>query len=153
MKVAVLGANGQLGADVSREFTRKGDDVQELSHSEIEICSLESVRDVLRDAKPQIIANTAAMHRVESCEGEPLKAYEVNALGARNLALVARQIGAVLIHISTDYADGPNEFTAKVPRPKYSVLENNALKVLGLNFFQTWEDGLLSYLSSQQHTN
>ena len=43
MKVAVIGANGQLGRDVSREFIANGDEVRELSHSDIEICSLESV--------------------------------------------------------------------------------------------------------------
>jgi dTDP-4-dehydrorhamnose reductase len=103
MKVAVIGANGQLGADVFREFNRIGDDVCALSHTDIEICSLESLRKVLGGDKPQIIVNTAAMHNVESCEKEPLKAYEVNAVGPRNLAVVARQIGAVLIHVSTDY--------------------------------------------------
>ena len=289
MKVAVIGANGQLGADVSREFNRMGDDVYDLSHSDIEICSSESVREVLGEAKPQIIVNTAAMHNVESCEREPLKAYEANAVAPRNLAVVAREIHAVLIHISTDYvfdgskkepyleadpamplnvygntklageafvrayagkyfilrtaalygknpcrakggrnfvelmlklaserdelrvvndevvsptatselarqivalsrtdnfglyhatAEGSctwyefakkifdlakvrtnvvvaasSEFPTKVPRPKYSVLENNALKVLGLNSFQTWEEGLRSYLASSYQTN
>ncbi len=47
----------------------------------------------------------------------------------------------------------PNEFPLKVPRPKYSVLENNALKVSGLNSFQTWEEGLRSYLFSRYQTN
>ena len=284
MKVAVIGANGQLGIDVSREFKGNGDDVCELSHSDIEICSLKSVREALFGAKPQIIVNTAAMHNVESCEKEPQKAYEVNAVGPQNLAVVAGQLGAVLIHVSTDYvfdgskkepylesdaamplnvygntklageafirsnadkyfilrtsalygrnpcrakggrnfvdlmlklaserdelrvvndevvsptattelarqivalsrtdnfglyhatAEGsctwyefakqifelanvktnvgvatPNEFPSKVPRPKYSVLENNALKVSGLNSFRTWEEGLRSYLAS-----
>ena len=52
---------------------------------------------------PQIMVNTAAMHHVENCEQEPEKAFAVNALGPRNLALVARDLGAVLMHVSTDY--------------------------------------------------
>jgi dTDP-4-dehydrorhamnose reductase len=61
------------------------------------------------------------MHHVENCESEPDKAFAVNALGARNLALVARDIGAVLTHVSTDYVfDGgktsPYEET-DAPRP------------------------------------
>src|SRR5208282_1081189 len=103
MKIAVIGANGQLGADVAREFTRNGDDVCKLSHANIEIGSLQSVNDVLGQLRPQIIVNTAAMHNVESCEKEPLRAYEVNGLGSRNLAQVARQIDAVFAHVSTDY--------------------------------------------------
>ena len=47
--------------------------------------------------------NTAAMHHVENCEQEPQKAFAVNGLGARNLALVVRDIGATLMHVSTDY--------------------------------------------------
>ena len=61
------------------------------------------------------------MHHVENCELEPEKAYAVNALGARNVAEVARDLGAVLIHVSTDYVfDGskgsPYEET-DCPRP------------------------------------
>ncbi len=43
---------------------------------------------------------------------------------------------------------GSNEFPAKVPRPKYSVLENRALKSHKLNIFQPWQDGVREYLSS-----
>jgi dTDP-4-dehydrorhamnose reductase len=289
MKVAVIGANGQLGMDVSEEFVRNGDDVRRLTHAEIDIESAESVSRALGDAKPKMIVNTAAMHHVENCEQEPLKAYAVNALGARNLARAAREMGAVLVHVSTDYVfDGskkqpylegdptvplnvygntklageafvqaenekhfilrtsalygtnpcrakggrnfvelmlklarerdelrvvddeyvsptstaelakqiltlsrtdsfglyhatsegsctwhdfakkifeitntkvrlmaarPNEFPSKVPRPKYSVLENRGLTRLGMNSFRTWEEGLHSYLVSTSHAN
>jgi len=44
---------------------------------------------------------------------------------------------------------GPNEFTAKVPRPAYSVLENKALKASGLNVFRPWREGLVDYLGSR----
>jgi len=103
MKVAVIGANGQLGMDVSEEFARNGDDVCRLTHAEIDIESAESVSRVLGEARPAMIINTAAMHHVENCEQEPLKAYAVNALGARNLARAARDLGAVSVHVSTDY--------------------------------------------------
>jgi len=56
------------------------------------------------------VINTAAMHHVENCEQEPSKAYAVNAVGARNLATVTRDLGAVLIHVSTDYVfDGKKD--------------------------------------------
>jgi dTDP-4-dehydrorhamnose reductase len=103
MKVAVIGATGQLGTDVAEEFVRHGDQVCRFSHAEIEVSSLSNVREVLIEARPELIVNTAATHQVESCEQEPSKAYAVNAIGPRNLALVARDLGAVLIHISTDY--------------------------------------------------
>jgi dTDP-4-dehydrorhamnose reductase len=103
MKVLVIGANGQLGHDVVQAFAGNGDDVSGLTHVEIELANPESVASSLHKLQPQIVVNTAAMHHVENCEQQPEKAYAVNAMGARNLALTTRALGAVLIHISTDY--------------------------------------------------
>jgi dTDP-4-dehydrorhamnose reductase len=50
-----------------------------------------------------VIVNTAAMHQAENCEKDPPRAYEVNALGPRNLAIVARELDAKLAYVSTDY--------------------------------------------------
>jgi len=103
MRIAVIGANGQLGRDVVRAFTKNGDEVCPMTHSDIEIADIDSVSRGLRKVQTQVVVNTAAMHHVENCELEPEKAYTVNALGARNLALVSREIGSVLMHVSTDY--------------------------------------------------
>ena len=103
MKIAVIGANGQLGSDLVAAFSANGDAVCSLTHSDVEISDLASVSHALGDIRPQVIVNTAAMHHVENCEREPEKAFAVNALGARNLAIVARDLGAVLMHVSTDY--------------------------------------------------
>jgi dTDP-4-dehydrorhamnose reductase len=102
MRVAVIGGNGQLGNDVTLAFERNGNEVRSLSHNDIEITNIDSVSGALA-YRPQIIINTAAMHHVDKCEADPEKAFAVNALGARNLALIARDFGATLIHISTDY--------------------------------------------------
>lgn len=103
MRILVIGANGQLGSDLVIAFSQKGDEVCALTHSDIEITNLDSVSRTLKELRPQVIANTAAMHHLESCERDPEKAFAVNALGPRNLALVAREIDAVLLHFSTDY--------------------------------------------------
>jgi len=103
MKIAVIGANGQLGSDLVAAFSGNGDAVRGLTHSEVEVSDLQSVSQALKDFQPQVIVNTAAMHHVENCESEPEKAFAVNALGPRNLAIVARDLGAVLMHVSTDY--------------------------------------------------
>jgi dTDP-4-dehydrorhamnose reductase len=286
MKIAVIGANGQLGKDTVEVFTKNGDEVVGLTHSDIELSDVDSVSTRLREIHPEVIVNTAAMHHVENCEKEPQKAFVVNGLGSRNLATVARDLDAVLMQVSTDYvfdgaksspyeecdaprplnvygntklageyfvrsttekhfvvrtsaiyghnpcrakgglnfielmlklarergevkvvdsefvtptstaelarqfvplsrsgfyglyhataegkcswyefaheifsltntkvnllAAGPNEFPAKVPRPKYSVLENRNLKQHGLNIFRPWQDGIREYLSSRQ---
>jgi dTDP-4-dehydrorhamnose reductase len=103
MKIAVIGANGQLGNDVVRAFTEKGDEVIPLTHSDVELSDIDSVSTCLQSLRPRIVVNTAAMHHVENCEHEPQKAFAVNGLGAWNLSKVARDIDAVLMHVSTDY--------------------------------------------------
>ena len=103
MKVAVIGANGQLGSDVAAEFGKNGDVVVPLTHTEIELANLDSVSNCLGELQPELIVNTAAMHHVEKCEQDPASAFAVNGMGSRNLALVARELGAVLMHVSTDY--------------------------------------------------
>jgi dTDP-4-dehydrorhamnose reductase len=121
MKIAVIGANGQLGSDLVAAFSENGDVVCALIHSDIEISDLHSVSHALEDIRPHVVVNTAAVHQVENCEREPEKAFAVNALGPRNLAIVSRNLGAVLMHVSTDYVfDGSkgSPYTEEdTPRP------------------------------------
>lgn len=109
MKIAVIGANGQLGHDVVQAFELHGDEVCPLTHVDIELSNLESVSQCLRSITPDLVVNTAAMHHVEHCEQQPEKAYAVNATGSRNLAEVTRDVEAVLVHISTDYVFDGNK--------------------------------------------
>jgi len=121
LKIALIGANGQLGSDLAAAFTDHGDAVVALTHSVIEIADFTSVSRVLDEIRPQVIVNTAAMHHVESCEREPERAFAVNALGAKNLAVVARDLSSVLVHVSTDYVFDGNKRSPYVeedtPRP------------------------------------
>jgi dTDP-4-dehydrorhamnose reductase len=126
MKIAVIGSNGQLGTEIVKEFRGNGDDVYPLIHSDIELSSIDSVAACLRSLDPDVVANTAAMHHVENCEREPEKAFAVNALGARNLSAVARDLGATLMHVSTDYV-----FDGAKGRPYEESDAPNPLNVYG----------------------
>jgi len=121
MTVAVIGADGQLGSDVVAAFTAHGDAVRALTHSHIEITDLNSVAAVLEEIQPDLIINAAAFHQIEKCEREPSKAFAVNSLGSRNLAIEAQRLGATLIHVSTDYVFDGNKgspYTENdIPRP------------------------------------
>jgi dTDP-4-dehydrorhamnose reductase len=121
LRIAVIGASGQLGCDLVVAFSNRGDDVSALTHADIEIADFASVSRALAELRPQLIVNTAAMHHVENCEREPDTAFAVNALGPRNLALVAREADAVLMHVSTDYvfdgSKGTGYVEADAPRP------------------------------------
>ena len=103
MNVAVIGATGQLGRDVRDAFVAAGHDAFALGHHDVEISSLESVRNSLEPIRPDIVVNTAAFHNVEKCEAEPGRAFAVNSQGALNVAQVTNSLGAKLVHVSTDY--------------------------------------------------
>lgn len=103
MKIAVIGANGQLGIDICNCFKHNGEQVIELNHDQIEISDIDSVNRVLTDIEVDLIINTAAMHHVEKCEEDPLKSFSVNSLGAKNLAQICREKDTILLQISTDY--------------------------------------------------
>lgn len=103
MKIAVIGANGQLGSDICYEFSISGHNVIKLNHSDIEITNIDSVSNTLKEISAKIVVNTAAMHHVEKCENDPLLSYSVNGIGARNLSFICNDNDSVLIHISTDY--------------------------------------------------
>jgi len=104
VKVVVVGANGQLGTDVC--WALHNFDIIPLTDADIEIADMASVRKAMLGNKAEIIINTAAYVRVDDCEDEKDKAFQVNALGARNVAVVAQELGARLVHVSTDYVFG-----------------------------------------------
>lgn len=103
MKVAVLGANGQLGSDVCAAFRQHGDEVVELTHSDLELASASSVDAALSASMPEFIVNTAAMHHVEKCEADPAAAFQTNAIGAKHVAEWANRAGSTVFYVSTDY--------------------------------------------------
>jgi dTDP-4-dehydrorhamnose reductase len=116
MKVAVIGGNGQLGRDVASAFTADGHAVTSLTHQDLEVSSLESVRTALNDPQSELVINTAAFHHVEKCEAEPGLAFNINGAGARNLAQVTHETGATLMHISTDYVFDGRKNTPYIER-------------------------------------
>lgn len=104
MRVLIIGADGQLGTDLCQALSKF--EVVPLTQNDIEITSMDSVRKALLKHKPATIVNTAAFVRVDDCEDEQDKAFMVNALGARNIAVLAQELGAKLLHLSTDYVFG-----------------------------------------------
>ncbi len=102
-RVVVLGANGQLGSDVCAAFAADGHEVSALTHQDVEITSSESVKLAFEKARPEMVINAAAFSNVERCETDPALAFQVNALGGRNVAQACCVHGATIVHISTDY--------------------------------------------------
>jgi dTDP-4-dehydrorhamnose reductase len=103
MKVVIIGANGQLGVDLSHVFTAQNWSVVQLTHRNIDVSLCDPVDSALGSANADLVINTAAFHKVEQCESEPVQSFAVNAIGPRNLALACQRHNAVLVHFSTDY--------------------------------------------------
>jgi dTDP-4-dehydrorhamnose reductase len=99
VKVAILGANGQLGSDLVEVF---GDEAIPLTHQNLDVTDLESVK-ILYELKPEVVINTAAYVRVDEAEVEVEEAFRVNAMGALNVAKVCNELNAINEYISTDY--------------------------------------------------
>ncbi len=98
MRIAVIGSTGQLGTDLVKTLD-DGHEVIGLTHSDIEVSDYNSCL-ILKEYKPDVIINTAAFHKTDQCEEEPLKAFAVNTLGARNVALISKELGATAVFIS-----------------------------------------------------
>jgi len=101
MKVAIFGISGQLGSDVAAALSSH--DVIPVEHARADIRDENAVIRQVRDSGPDWVVNCAAMTNVERCESEALAAFDVNAGGARHIALAADAVGARMLHISTDY--------------------------------------------------
>ncbi|MDX2434228.1 MAG: sugar nucleotide-binding protein, partial [Desulfobacterales bacterium] len=100
MKVLITGTNGQLGLELQRTVP-KGWQVTAFGHAELDITDASAVELTISDLNPDLVINTAAYTAVDKAEEEAEKAYKVNAQGAANIAKVAANSNARLIHIST----------------------------------------------------
>jgi len=113
----VIGAAGQLGHDLMRVFGSRG---RGFTHRDLEITKWEAVWEKIRSIKPAVVVNTAAFHKVEECERQPEQAYAVNVLGAYYIARAAKEVGAAMVYVSTDYVFGDEKEVYRetdCPRP------------------------------------
>jgi dTDP-4-dehydrorhamnose reductase len=100
VRVVILGARGQLGRSFREALADH--DVLALRRNDLDICDSERVLRLVQDLRPDVVINTAAVRRPDACEDQPARAFDVNALGARNVALACARSAIALLHISTD---------------------------------------------------
>jgi dTDP-4-dehydrorhamnose reductase len=101
LRILLTGAGGQLATDLAKTLCQE--ELIPLSHAQLDVVDATQVKAAMEAARPDVVINTAAFHRVDDCETEVGRAIAVNAHGVRNLALACRQTGAALLHLSTDY--------------------------------------------------
>ncbi len=147
MKILIIGADGQLGTDIQKAF-----DPQELIPlvlKDLDITSFDQAKTVIGKHKPDIIINTAAYHNVPQCEKNPEQAFQVNALGVRNLVELSEKNNIKLLHCSTDYVfDGTKQqpyIEDDTPNP---LNVYGYSKLAGENFVKTLKNYYLIRLAS-----
>src|SRR5213079_2737185 len=78
-------------------------------HSEVDVTDAAAVERVVAAERPDAAIDAAAFHKVELCEEDPLRSFQVNSVGAWNVARAARAHGARAVFVSSDYVfDGEN---------------------------------------------
>ena len=118
--IIIIGANGRLGAALTREYQRAFS-VKAFARSQLDLGKLDQVRSTLSETEFDLLINCAALTNVDYCESNRDEAFLINAEAPRLLAEICRQKSAALIHISTDYVfDGRQDspYTEEdTPRP------------------------------------
>lgn len=115
MKILITGSKGQVGSQLI-DIIKKGKselgqipkdvmnaEVIGMTSKDLDISDLNKVKKVINEIKPHVVINTAAYTNVDGAETNKDLAFKVNSLGARNLAIGCEDIGAKLVHLSTDY--------------------------------------------------
>jgi len=140
--IIVTGCNGQLGRAVNQYYKDAADlNFVNTDVGELDITNIDEVMKLARQVKPYAIINCAAHTAVDACETEYDKAFQINAIGPRNLAIAARETGAKLVHISTDYV-----FDGKGTRPYVETDPTNpqsaygSTKLAGEEFVKAFAD-------------
>ena len=130
-KILVTGCNGQLGRAINKEYAKENVEIintDVVASDGVVACDITSIDNVMalaREKKPDVIINCAAHTNVDKCEEQWDLAYKINAIGPRNLSIASREVGAKLIHVSTDYVFEGNgtrpytEFDAPNPVSAY----------------------------------
>lgn len=101
--ILITGANGQLGHDFQRIFKERNLDFIGTDYKELDITNIVKVREFVKDKNINLIINCAAYNNVDKAEEEVEICYKLNAYAPRDLALVAKEIGADYITYSTDF--------------------------------------------------
>ena len=103
MKVLVTGSNGQVGYCLVQQLRQQNADFLALDRDQLDITQRQAVWQTVSDYRPDVIINAAAYTAVDKAESEVEQAFAINRDGAAYLAEAAQQIGAAMLHISTDY--------------------------------------------------
>ena len=102
MRILLFGKNGQLGWELNRSLITLGE-LTVLDYPEVDFNRPQTLPEIVRATRPDVIVNAVAYTDVDRAESEPEIASRVNADAVAEIARTARSLGALLVHYSTDY--------------------------------------------------
>ncbi|MGC2333041.1 MAG: dTDP-4-dehydrorhamnose reductase [Candidatus Acidiferrales bacterium] len=102
VKILLIGKNGQIGTELAALLPRLGQLVA-LDRQQLDLCKPNQIRASIGEVRPQIIVNAAAYTAVDKAETDEATARSINADAPAVIAEKAKNIGAALVHYSTDY--------------------------------------------------
>ena len=126
LKVWIAGANGQIGRALNDVLDPMQIETLNTDLDELDITDTDEVINFGSINRPDVIINCTGITDTDECEKNPEHAYRVNALGARNLSIVARKCGAKIVQLSTD-----DVFDGKSKKPYTEFDDTNPLTVYG----------------------
>lgn len=113
-KILITGGHGMLARALTDVFAARGQSLLAPARDELDVTDATAIRRMLQDERPDIVIQCAAFTRVDDAESHEVQAFEINAIGAANVALACRDVGARFVFPSTDYVfDG----AARTPYP------------------------------------
>ncbi|MDX8337157.1 SDR family oxidoreductase [Candidatus Cetobacterium colombiensis] len=120
--ILITGANGQLGHDLQKILHAENLEFIATDYKELDITNIDAVREFVKDKNIDLIINCAAYNNVDKAEEEVEMCYKLNAYAPRDLALVAKEIGAEYITYSTDFVFDGSKKTPYTEEDKVSPL-------------------------------
>jgi dTDP-4-dehydrorhamnose reductase len=130
MRCLVFGGTGMLGQAVVAEARSRGWAALGLSHTQADITDRERLLGWADAFRPEVVVNCAAHTRVDACETEMERAFEINDAAVANAAAAAERTGARLVHVSTDYVfdgAGHEPYGEEAPTAPLSVYGRSKL--------------------------
>lgn len=149
MKFLITGVNGQLGYDIKKELLFRGyEHVYSPNREELDITNEKQVSKLVDQIKPNVIFHCAAYTAVDKAEEEKELCYNVNVNGTKYLVNAAKDIGAKIIYISTDYVfDGTKEGIYEVNDKTNPINYYGETKWLGEEIVRTYENHIITRIS------
>lgn len=129
MRIVITGAAGQLGSDIVRVFSQHRSFVNvPLARADLDVCDEQAVQQRMVDEHPNVVIHCAAFNHLDQCEANPDEAFQVNAVGALNVARACAAVDAYCLYVSTDYV-----FDGQARRPYEPTDAVGPLSVYGIS--------------------